>query len=138
MMRRVVRKVVRFDPANYKAGKFKTLDDYAQQMLIQADAIFEWSADLDTAVRDTVCTGLAYLVHSAFDSQASSLCLQGPAFSSFIDNATAEWFRERDFAEWFCVGAGNLFHSSRPRSLAEMREVIKFRRSPGKKKRGAA
>ncbi len=128
----------KFDPSKYKPGKIATYDAYARSMLRRCDEIFDESALLDTAVRDTVSEGLAFMLHSAYDSQACSLGLDGAAFHSFIEGATAEWFRERGYAEWFCHGAAALFSTSRPRTIAERKMVIKFGRPPGKKKRRAA
>ncbi len=139
MTRRVtVRAVPKFDASKYKAGKIPTYDAYARMVLQRCDELFGACSLLDTAVRDSVSNGLAYLLHSAYDSQACSLGLDGPAFHAFVEGATAEWFRERGYAEWFCHGAAALFNSSRPRTIAEINAVIKFGRSPGKKKRRAA
>jgi len=135
--RRVKVKVAKFDPSKYKAGKVRIYDDYARSMLQRCDEIWDECSLLDTAVRDDVCTGLAYLLYSAFDSQGCSLGLDGSAFHAFVEGATSDWFRQRGFAEWFCHGAASLFHTSRPRTIAERNAVIKFRRSPGKKKREA-
>lgn len=132
--RRVRVPVAKFDPSKYKAGKVATYDAYARSTLARCDELWHGSALLDTAVRDSVSPGIAYLLHSAYDSQACSLGLDGAAFHSFVEGAMAEWFRERGYAEWFCHGAAALFHSSRPRTLAELLSVIKFGRSPGKKK----
>jgi len=95
----------------------KELANFADITLQACTEIFDAADRLDTAVRATVSTGLAYLLHSAYDSQAVNLGLEGLAFSAFPDSCTAEWFRNRGFAEWFCIGAGNLFHSSPPRVL---------------------
>jgi hypothetical protein len=116
-----------------KQGRIKSLDNYADRILSDCGRIFHASADLDTAVRDTVAEGLAHLVYSAYDSRACSLGLESEEFSSFIANSTAEWFRFRDYSEWFCLGAGQLFNSSRPRIKAEMDRMIVIRKS-GKRK----
>lgn len=90
-----------------------------------------WTAAdlLDTAVREDIAQGLAYLVHSAYDSIATSMAIDNTeGWISFIDYATGEWFRQRGFAEWFCLAAGQCFHTSRPRTLAERKVVIKFRK----------
>ena len=113
----------------------KSLDQYAEEILADCDRIFEAADTLDTAVREDVSTGLAYLLYSAYDSQACSLGLEGEAFCSFSANATAEWFRQRGFAEWFCIGAGTLFNASRPRIKADFDRVIVRRRRLDRKKK---
>ena len=93
----------------------------ADRYLKQVSEIFKDSANLDTAVRDSISTGLASIVHAAHD------CLAW----AFIESSTAEWFRTRGFAEWFCAGAANLFCTSRPRILSE---CIVFPKRAKKKK----
>jgi hypothetical protein len=127
----------KFDVAKYKRGKQKRLDLAAMVLLQDCDRLWDMSRNFDTAVGDTMLGGIARLLYVAYDSQACSLELDGAAFSAFISGSTAEWFRERGCAEWYCIGAGNLFHTSRPRTLAESMLFIKRRRSPGKKKRAA-
>jgi hypothetical protein len=78
---------------------------------------------LDTAISDVTLDGLARLLHVAYDCQACSLGLDGAAFSSFAGNCTAEWFRERGCAEWYCTGSATLFTTSRPRVLVH--KVVK-------------
>jgi hypothetical protein len=110
------------------------MNKLASEMLKVCETMFQACGGLDTAVRDDVSTGLAYLVHSAYDTMASVMDISDTtAWMAFIDNATAEWFRQRGFAEWYCLAAASLFHTSRPRTLAEISSTIKFRRSPGKK-----
>lgn len=100
----------------------------ADALLQHASEIWKGADLFDTAVRDTIAEGLAYIVHSAFDCRAIALELRDfESINSFIDNSTAEWFRERGFAEWFCCAAGALFNCSRPRILAE-RLPFKIRR----------
>jgi len=117
------------------ANKHK-IDARATEMLRVCAAQFDACGDLDTAVRDDICTGLAYLVHSAYDTMAMGMEISDTtAWMAFIDNSTAEWFRQRGFAEWFCLAAASLFHTSRPRTLAEIAERITIRRSPGRKQK---
>ena len=80
-------------------------------------------------VRDGICTGLAYLVHAAYDCEACALGMHDEAFHSFISSATANWFRDRGFAEWFCSAAASQFSTSRPRILSEriLPRVLKIR-----------
>ena len=105
-------------------------------LLAEAARIFDASADLDTAVRDEIAQGLGYLVHSAYDSIACGMNIADTtSWMAFIDNATAEWFRQRGFAEWFCLAAATGFRSSRPRTLVENR--VKIIRRPVRKKAAA-
>jgi hypothetical protein len=98
----------------------KAYRQHGEKLLAQAGAIWSESDLLDTAVRDDISTGLAHLVHAAYDSIANSMNIpDATAWMSFIDNATAEWFRERGFAEWFCLAAACSFNTSRPRTLVE-------------------
>jgi hypothetical protein len=127
----------KFDAVKYKRGKIRQLDGSAIRLLDTCDQLWEISTTLDTAVGSTILDGIARLVYAAYDSQACSLGLDGAAFSAFISSSTAEWFRDRGCAEWYCLGAGNMFHTSRPRTLAERNLSIKRMRSPGRKKRAA-
>jgi hypothetical protein len=95
--------------------KSKTMDGLAKLYLDRAGELFAACDSMDTAVRDSVCTGLAYLVNAGYDCQACSVDLD--QFHEFVDSKTAEWFRSRGFAEWFCIGASRLFNSSKPRIL---------------------
>jgi hypothetical protein len=88
----------------------------ATELLRQASAAFEACAGLDTAVRDSVSQGLAYLVEAAYDSEAVARGLEGDAFDSFRRQATAEWFRQREYVEWFCEAASVCFITSKPRT----------------------
>lgn len=95
-------------------------NDAADKMLTHVQAVFDLASGFDTAVRDSVSDGLAYLVYAAFDCRAIALELKDfESINSFIDGSTAEWFRQRGYAEWYCCGAGAMFHTSRPRTLAE-------------------
>ena len=108
------------------------------QFLSHAERIFDASADLDTAVRDEISQGLAHVVHSAYDSIACGMDIEDTtAWMAFIDNATAEWFRQRGFAEWFCLAAASGFRSSRPRTLTENRIKVRRIGNPRRKKAAA-
>ena len=102
-------------------------------MLAHAKNLFESCDSLDTAVRDTICEGLAFIVHSAYDCKSCALDLEGEASWAFISTSTAEWFRTRGFAEWFCHGAGACFNTSRPRDLRCMNIAVRRSRAPKKK-----
>lgn len=115
----VVKRVITRRP-----GPIKSLDRYAEKTLAMCAERWDAAADLDTAVRDNVAQGLAYLVWSAYDSISCSKgigfsCDNYSASATFVSGATANWFREREFAEWFCIAAGELFHNQRPRLRAE-------------------
>jgi len=104
------------------------LDRLHHELLGYAKVIFEKTSGLDTAVRDSVSLGLAYLVEAAYDCKASTLDLDTEAFFAFIETSTAQWFRSRGFADWFCVGAASLFRTSRPRTIQEMQHrVVHYR-----------
>lgn len=81
----------------------------AASMLEQAQAIFDQSANLDTAVRDIVSEGLARIVFAAYDTSACAECVSDFDSVAYIHTKTYEWFRARGFVEWFCVGASTLF-----------------------------
>ena len=114
--RAVTHRKPRFNHAMEKRGKW---------LLQTADEIFKQSDDLDTAVRDNIAEGLGRIVMAGYDCLASNLNLDTDGWMSFIDNSTADWFRNRGFAEWFCIAAANGFNKSRPRILSE---VITFRK----------
>ncbi len=93
--------------------KNKAYDRVAKQYLDAAGELFDASRGLDTVVGDTVLQGLAYIVHTAYDSQACSVNLDTGSFHDFIAKKTAEWFSSRGCAEWFCQGAAALFSTER-------------------------
>ena len=104
-------------PSPQVLAKYKSEGDL---LLDRCQDIWHAADLLDTAVRDDIAQGLAYLVHSAYDSIATGMAIDNTeGWISFINYATADWFRVRGFAEWFCLAAGQCFHSSRPRTLAE-------------------
>ena len=124
-----------------RPGRIKTLDRYAEATLRSCAERWNAAAGLDTAVRDNVAQGLAYLVWSAYDSLAMSGgigfdCDDYGASAQFVANSTATWFRSRGFAEWFCIAAGELFHNQRPRLRSEL--PFKRRRVSTRKKKVAA
>ena len=107
-----------------KPGPIRWLDRYADETLKACDETWKRAAGLDTAVSDSVAQGLAFLVHSAYDSLSTSKAIgygsdDYAASIAYIAGATAQWFRDRGFAEWFCLAAGSLFNTSRPRIKAE-------------------
>ena len=119
--------------------------ELSKRLLDQAEDIFQHTQGLDTAVRDSVANGLAYIVHAAYDCAADSITFPDTkSWMAFIDGAVAEWFRDKGFAEWYCAAAANLFNCSRPRIQADREMSIVFRRAkPGgrvkpRKKRSAA
>ncbi len=91
-----------------------------QSLLDQAQSAFELSADLDTAVRDDIAEGLAFIVYAAYDTIAIAECVSDFDSVSFIQQKTYEWFRSREFVEWFCVGASTLFKTT-PRCFYRMK-----------------
>lgn len=90
----------------------KTMDDLGNAILAQAQELFEKSNSLDTAVREVVHDGLAYIVHAAYDTIACANCISDVDFGPYIQAKTYEWFREHGFVEWFCVGASTLFQTT--------------------------
>lgn len=98
----------------------------AASMLDQAQTLFDASADLDTDVRDTVAEGLARIVYAAYDTSAIAECVSDFDCVPYIQTKTCEWFRQRGFVEWFCVGASTLFRTS-PRNF------FRYKVTPGKK-----
>jgi hypothetical protein len=113
-------KVGSYNPINYAPipglkVKSKRMNELAKYYLERAAELFHVGLDLDTAVRDTVLEGLAYLVHTGYDCQGCAVDIE--EFSEFRRMKTEEWFRSRGCAEWFCVGAGCLFNSSKPRII---------------------
>lgn len=126
--RRITHRVVRFN---------KTLQDLGRYYLEQAAEIWGRADGLDTAVRDEVAEGVARIVRAGNDCIASNLDLTTDQWMSFIDNATADWFRVRGFAEWFCIAAANGFNTSRPCDLSTLpfkTRRIKYKPRAKKKK----
>jgi hypothetical protein len=102
-----------------KFAEKKRWNQAAESILSHCKEVFDLAYNFDTAVRDTVSEGLAFLVWSAFDCRAIALDFKDyESRNAFIDNSTAEWFRQRGFVEWFVAGAAALFHTTPPRRLA--------------------
>lgn len=101
----------------------KGLDLLGQDLLAEAQSLFERTTDLDTAVREVVHDGLAYIVHAAYDTLACANCVSDLDFGTYIQTKTYEWFRDRGFVEWFCVGASTLFQTT-PRSFFRYRVSV--------------
>ena len=111
-------------PVIHRKPRFnKALDRAGRKLLDMAAEIWKDAAGFDTAVRDQIAEGLAYIVHAGYDSIALNLNLASEAWMAYIDNATAEWFRNRGFAEWFCLAAANGFRNSRPRILSDIKVI---------------
>jgi len=100
-------------------AKLKTL---ATAMLFEAETLFGMATDLDTAVRDEVHEGLAFVVYAAFDTLAIAECVSDSDHVAFIQQKTYEWFRDKGFVEWFCAGASTLFRTT-PRSFFRVKAV---------------
>jgi len=102
-------------------------NNLADDLLNWAEHIWRLSSDLDTAVRDNVAEGLARIVNAAFDCRSIALELKDcEGINAYVNGGTAQWFRDRGFAEWFCCAAAAQFNASRPRTLEERK--IKIRR----------
>ena len=98
----------------------------ADELLAHARDIFELSCDFDTAVRDSISQGLAFIVWASFDCRSIALDIsETNSRNAFIDTGVAEWFREREYAEWFCYAASSMFHTSRPRTLGEVEILVR-------------
>lgn len=125
----------RYRAITHRKPRFNhALDKRGKRLLQMAEELWKQADGLDTAVRDNIAEGLGRIVMAGYDCLASNLSLDTDEWMSFIDNSTADWFRNRGFAEWFCIAAANGFNKSRPRVLSE---VITFRK-PARRKRRAA
>ncbi len=107
----------------------KRYNDLADRTLAKCEQIWEDAGYLDTAVRDTIADGIAYLLYSAYDCRAVALGLKDEEFVAYPGSCVAAWFRQRGFAEWYCLAAANLFRTSRPRVKAENLIVIRRRKA---------
>lgn len=117
-------KRIRRRAVTHRAPKFnKRMDDLGKAMLAEAEQLFKDSDNLDTAVREVVHDGLAYIVHAAYDTLACANCVSDVDFGAYIQAKTYEWFRERGFVEWFCVGASTLFQTT-PRNFFRYRVKV--------------
>ena len=103
------------------------MDNLATTMLEQAQALFEGSSYLDTIIRDITAEGLARIVYCAYDTQAIAArteftegTLSDFDAVNYIQSKTYDWFREKGFVEWFCVGASTLFRTT-PREFYRMK-----------------
>ena len=64
----------------------KRWNDAADTMLAHARDVYELSADFDTAVRDSIASGLAYLVHAAFDCRCIALDFKDESYNTFYNS----------------------------------------------------
>jgi hypothetical protein len=107
----------------------------SQYLLKSCDAIWRVSYCLGWGFRGGISVGLAYLLAGAYSAQGTVLKLDGEALRAFISNSVAEWYRCRNFPEWFCQDAAGLFHKARPSDLAEILADQTCKKQPqGKKK----
>ena len=98
----------------------------ADALLAHAESIWSQSDGFDTAVRDSIAEGLAYIVSAAFDCRANAMDFADTdSWMAFIDSSTAHWFRTRGFVEWFCGAAASLFRTTPPRHLSVVFNVPK-------------
>ncbi len=89
-----------------------TLNKLADSMLERTESLWKDAAQLDTAVRDDVAKGLAYVIYAAYDTKAIAECISDFDSVDYIRTKTYEWFRGHGFVEWFCAGASTLFCTS--------------------------
>ena len=106
--------------------KDKGMEKLAKLYLERAGELFAACDSMDTAVRDSVSEGLAYIVHAGYDCQGCAYDIQ--QFHEFVDKKTREWFESRGFADWFCEAAACGFNSSKPRILQFSQERKSSRR----------
>jgi hypothetical protein len=102
--------------ATFKAARIrhnKSLRKYGDMLLEMCDKVQKAGGNLDSAVRDTLADGLAYLVHAAEDCYACADEVKGDAFSARISTRTAKWFRKRGYVEWFCQAAASCFMTTK-------------------------
>lgn len=75
-------------------GEKKRWNYAAELLLADCEHVLHVAQGFDTAVRDSIASGLAYLVHAAFDCRCIALGFKNfESMNAFIDNSTAEWFR---------------------------------------------
>lgn len=117
----------------HREKKFnKAMDDRGNQLLRLAQVTWDAAEGLDTAVRDEIAQGVAFIVRAGYDCLASNLDVSVDSRMRYIDHSTEEWFRAREFAEWFCIAAARGFDSSRPRNVDRW-----ISRKPARRKRRA-
>ena len=110
----------------------------ADALLQHAQAIFDMSANWDTAVRDSVSEGLAFIVNAAYDCRAAGMDFANTQeWMVFIESATAQWFRDRGFVEWFCVAAASGFRTTPPRHLSNAFEWVGQKKTVKRRRRAA-
>lgn len=120
MKRKTVRRRTRAIPITRRKispSYVKLMNGIADDILAKCQEMFDQGAGLDTAVRDTMASGLAYLLHVAYDCRACALGIENEEFATYIDGCVAAWLREREYTEWFCIAASRLFSTSDPRRL---------------------
>jgi len=119
----------------------RTFNLMADRLLSHASQLFDENNRLDTAVRDEISEAIARLVRAAFDTRACAMQFKDiESWAAFIDSSTAQWMRDRGFAEWFCAAAATGFNTSRPRIMAGPKSEMKvrvFRSRVAKRKKAA-
>jgi len=128
-------RVERLRRVTHRRWRFnKAYNDCGKSLLESAADIWSKADGLDTAVRDEIAEGVARVVRAGYDCLAQNIPYHTTdEWIAYIEHATADWFRERGFAEWFCIAAANGFNSSRPRDLSE----VIVHRKPARRKRRA-
>ena len=56
--------------------------------------------------------GIAYIVYAAYDTLGIAECVSDFDSGAYIQQKTYEWFRKREYVEWFCAGASTLFKTT--------------------------
>lgn len=109
-------------------GYVRQMNAIADDFLAKAESIYEQSSGFDTAVRDVIASGLAYILHAAYDCKACALGIENDEFAVYIDGCVAKWLRDREYTEWFCIAASRLFSTSDPRRLVR-EEMAVFKKA---------
>lgn len=123
--------------------RYSRMIERAQADLFRlANDILKVCGGLDTAMRDISHDGLAHIVYVAYDTASQNVNWESSGDKRYedqqlwIEAKTADWFRERGFVEWYCLGAAHCFSRVPPRTRADIEARI-FR-VPGKNGKKAA
>lgn len=125
MMKRTKRKTHRVIQHKRTSAQRRRWNAEADELLQHAQEIFDMSSNWDTAVRDSVSEGLSFIVNAAYDCRACGMDFANTQeWMTFIESATAQWFRDRGFVEWFCAAAASGFRTTPPRHLARVKKEV--------------
>ena len=137
-----VRRRGNWTPRPYRFRFSNPIARAASDLFRLAEEVMKVCGGLDTAMRDISHDGLARIIYVAYDTASQNINWEASGDKRYeeqqqwIETSVAGWFREREFAEWYCLGAAHCFDRVPPRTRADI--DARIFRVPGTKKKKVA